>query len=505
MENRISLSQILLLENSVCVFAIDDTEMSVLSRLLDELFLQYDRNVVVVNHHPAGAGLEGTNISATHEYAIFMTPIRQKMLFGVRKDGKSSRIGFIRTGTAESNLRIGRPNSFYAVLIDPNTSKVVGVEPPPKAKDYPRERTEQGYIRIYPVSSDGTERVWRRSYESCCREIETDRIICVNKKHLYLLTDNADKYYPIFSNWTDKKYNAGAHGTNVLTNILGKPLFSYPKSIFNVMDCVGATTRKTKQSLVLDYFAGSGTTAHAVINLNREDGGKRKYGLVEMGQYFDTVLKPRIQKVIYSKDWKAGKPVSREGSSHMFKYMKLESYEDTLDNLIVKRTTEQNQALEMYPKVKEGYILHYWLDVETRNSDSLLNIDHFEDPFNYTMKIRQDNELKEQKIDLIETFNYLIGLYVQQTEIIRGFKVFRGKLRTGEKALVIWRNIKEKSNDDLNEFFVKQKYNTQDFEFDRVFVNGDNNLENLKLGEDVWKVILIEDEFKMRMFDVQEI
>ena len=121
------------------------------------------------------------------------------------------------------------------------------------------------------------------------------------------------------------------------------------------------------------------------------------------------------------------------------------------------------------------------------------------------MKIRQDNELKEQKIDLIETFNYLIGLYIQQTEIIRGFKVFRGKLRTGEKALVIWRNVKEKSNDDLNEFFVKQKYNTQDFEFDRVYVNGDNNLENLKLDEDVWKVILIEDEFKKRMFDVQEI
>ena len=75
--------------------------------------------------------------------------------------------------------------------------------------------------------------------------------------------------------------------------------------------------------VILDSFAGSGTTGHAVINLNREDGGSRKYILVEMGEYFETVLKPRILKVVYSKDWKDGKPVSREGSSHVLKYVKL--------------------------------------------------------------------------------------------------------------------------------------------------------------------------------------
>ena len=83
----------------------------------------------------------------------------------------------------------------------------------------------------------------------------------------------------------------------------------------------------------MDYFAGSGTTAHAVINLNREDGGKRKYVLVEMGDYFHTVLLPRIKKVVYSKDWKDGKPVSREGVSHCFKYYSLEQYEETLRNV----------------------------------------------------------------------------------------------------------------------------------------------------------------------------
>jgi hypothetical protein len=67
---------------------------------------------------------------------------------------------------------------------------------------------------------------------------------------------------------------------------------------------IEGATHLRPDALIMDYFAGSGTTAHAVINLNREDGGRRKYILVEMGEYFDTVLVPRIKKVAYSKDWK---------------------------------------------------------------------------------------------------------------------------------------------------------------------------------------------------------
>ena len=186
----------------------------------------------------------------------------------------------------------------------------------------------------------------------------------------------------------------------------------------------------------------------------------------------------------------------------MFKYLCLEGYDDTLDNLVAHRTDGQQKTLEkMSAQAREDYMLSYSLDIETNASDSLLNIDLFTDPFNYTLKIRKDNELKDQKIDLLETFNYLIGLYVRQVETIRGFKVVRGKLRTGEKTLVIWRNTKEKSNEALDEFFKKQKYNTLDFEFDLIFVNGDNNLENLRVAEDKWKVRLIEEEFKKRMFE----
>lgn len=93
----------------------------------------------------------------------------------------------------------------------------------------------------------------------------------------------------------------------------------------------------------LDYFAGSGTTAHAIINLNRGDNGDRKYVLVEMGNYFHTVLLPRIKKVVYSADWRDGNPISRKGSSHCLKYYTLEQYEETLK----KSHYEDGRQLEL--------------------------------------------------------------------------------------------------------------------------------------------------------------
>jgi adenine-specific DNA-methyltransferase len=92
-------------------------------------------------------------------------------------------------------------------------------------------------------------------------------------------------------------------------------------------------------------------------------------------------------------------------------------------------------------------------------------------------------------------------LHVKHKDNIRGFRVVQGTNATGEAVLVIWRNIRDKSNSELDEFFIKQKYNTRDMEFDLIYVNGDNNLENLKRPDETWKVRLIDEEFKRLMFD----
>ena len=324
--------------------------------------------------------------------------------------------------------------------------------------------------------------------------------------HKTFLSDAKEGVTPI----TIWDYNEVGHtheAINELKSLFPENPYANPKPTRLIRRVLELSCPKEK-GFVIDFFAGSGTTAHAVINLNNEDDGNRKYILVEMGEYFDTVMKPRVQKVIYSKNWKDGKPVSRNtGISHMFKYIRLESYEDTLNNLELKKTQTQQALLDESEAFRESYMLSYMLDVESKDSASLLNIDSFEDPFNYRLKIAAGSagETKPVTVDLVETFNYLIGLTVHHIDHIRGFRVVQGTNPKGEKVLIIWRNLKEKSNEDLDEFFRKQEYNPRDLEFDLIYVNGDNNVENLRRDDETWKVRLIEEEFKRLMFDIQDV
>lgn len=177
-----------------------------------------------------------------------------------------------------------------------------------------------------------------------------------------------------------------------------------------------------------------------------------------------------------------------------FKYIRLEQYEDTLNNL------EVNDGFGKPDN--ESYVLRYMLDTETR--DSLINTKDFVRPFDYTIKTTRDNELVDTPVDLVDTFNYLIGLHVDSIHWHKddNICVVEGTTHIEkEHALVIWRNQDVIKNDDLNDFFRKQDYSTLDREFDVIYVNGDNTLPNLKSDEEHWKVRLIEQELMKRMFE----
>jgi adenine-specific DNA-methyltransferase len=300
---------------------------------------------------------------------------------------------------------------------------------------------------------------------------------------------------------------------------------------------------------VLDFFAGSGTTGHAVINLNREDGGRRKFILVEMGDYFDTVLLPRIKKVTFTPEWKDGKPKrfatkeEAERGPRIVKVVRLESYEDALNNLETRRTGAQQLLLDAPEAqgadgLKEQYILRYMLDVETRGSQSLLNVQAFTDPAAYKLTVKRpgSDESREVNVDLLETFNWLIGLTVRHIAAPQTFSAAfvrdnEGRLRLkdsrskqemagphwfrtvtgttpdGRKALVVWRKLTGNAEQDnlvLDEWFAKQDYSARDEKFDVIWVNGGNNLENLKAADDRWKVRLIEEDFHRLMFEGTE-
>ena len=264
----------------------------------------------------------------------------------------------------------------------------------------------------------------------------------------------------------------------------------------------------------MDYFAGSGTTGSAVISLNDADEGNRKFILVEQGEYFERVTKPRTLKSLYGSEWKNGKCVTQRRKRSFIKVLKLESYEDALNNLELKRTKQQQSLLDSAQKVKENYQINYMLNVESRGS--LLSVDDFKRPFDYTMKISVDSAgaFEEQKIDLVETFNYLIGLTVKQIDAQpqRGFITVSGTLPSGESCLVLWRDCDVLDYEGVTKLCNTLAINPADNEFDVVYINGDHNIPTVLTqtaeegGETrVLKLRQIEPEFLERMFSAEDV
>ncbi|MDD2157005.1 DNA methyltransferase, partial [Glaesserella parasuis] len=297
----------------------------------------------------------------------------------------------------------------------------------------------------------------------------------------------------------------------LLKNLFNKDdVFNAPKNITFIKTLV--TLIDDKNQIILDYFAGSGTTAHAVINLNREDKGNRQYILVEQGEYFDTVLKPRVQKVIYSKAWKDGKPVvegkaeNLQGVPQIVKVLKLESYEDTLNNLELRRSGLFDNLSD---DVQQDYLLHYMLNLESRGS--LLNVSHFEKPFDYGLNISTTSAgaYEWQKVDLVETFNYLIGakvINVDDKRAEQGFVAVKCRLpnqSADEKTLIFWRDCERVDYDGLQTQFDRLGINPADSKYSQVYVNGDHTLETVWDGEQSGslKIVSIEDAFLSLMFE----
>lgn len=241
-------------------------------------------------------------------------------------------------------------------------------------------------------------------------------------------------------------------------------------------------------SLILDCFGGSGSTAHGVITLNREDSGKRKYILVEMGHHFDTLLKPRVCKAVYSPTWRQGKPTTRQsGLSHCFKYIRLESYEDALNNI----TFEAADAQAMFQL--EDFVLSYLLDFETKSSETLLNVAKLDAPFDYKLHIHGTDE--PMPVDLPETFNYLIGLHVASRTVDENkgtrYVVYRGQA-DGRETVVLWRTTRgwgKKEFEADRDFIAKQKLAAG---AEDVLVNTDSYIQGARSLDPI---------FKRRMFN----
>ena len=515
-QNRVSRSYPLVSERGVCSVAIDDTESGVLREILGQVFGRENYvSTVAVEVNPAGQNIRQNTPARSHDYFHVYAKNIDKMSMMLRGlTSEEERVykecdehGFFlwdnlrrRGGNSRPS---DRPNQYFPLYVSLSKKKV-SVEP------------FDGCEELWPIDPKGEKRIWRVNKSGAVRFINSGDISVIEKSgrvEVVKKTRRPEGKKPK-TMWYGSGYSATTYGTKLLIDIIGDQIFSYPKALGLVVDALSCWL--PTDGIVLDYFAGSGTTAHAAIALNRGDDGGRRYVVVEQGEYFESVLKPRIQKVVYSAKWKAGKPSAPEtGVSHCFKVLKLESYEDTLNNLKLRRTSTQDDLLNALPQhAKDDYLLSYMLDVEGRGS--LLSVEDFRKPFDYYLNIAVDSAgaYERRKIDLIETFNFLIGLRVKNIDAQprRGFVTVTGTLPSNETCLVLWRDCDILDYEGISKLCDKLAINPADNEFDVVYINGDHNIPTvLTLTAEeggatrVLKLRQIEPEFLERMFSVEDI
>ena len=559
--DRLLLSKPLMATAGVLIAAIDDEQQRELSFLLSDTFANRLLGTICVRANPSGRPTQ-TGYSVSHEYLLFVgssihsvigrmppTEAQSARFSKIDEEGPYEWRNLRREGAGSD--RAARLTMYYPIYIRGAALRVPKMEWDVQALEWRvLEDPTADETVVWPNNEDGVEKRWRWEWQTVMGSlgslaVRPDRS---GKDYVYVKRRPHEDGVVSVSSWFDAKYSATEHGTALLKALFGQPSFSYPKSIHAVVDAIYIGGARQHSAVVLDHFAGSGTTGHAVINLNREDGGQRKFILVEMGDYFDTVLLPRIKKVTFTPEWKNSKPThlatpeEAERSPRIVKIIRLESYEDALNNLEPRCTEKQQRLLasdeaQGSDGLKEQYILRYMLDVETRGNQSLLNVQAFTDPTAYKLKVKRpgSDESREVNVDLLETFNWLIGLTVRHIAApqtfsaafkrdsekhlrLKGrlkqekdgpywFRTVTGTLPDGRRALIIWRKLTGKPEQDnlvLDEWFTKQGYSAKDSEFDLIYVNGGNNLENLKAPDDLWKVRLIEADFQRLMFEMEE-
>ena len=348
MQDRLLMSKRLLdVEKGFLCCTIDDAEQKILSQLIEYIYGEV-AGTVSIRIKPSGRPIPN-GFALSHEYALFArtninNPVKRlpHSKEQIARYGKSDNKGdffweMFRKAGSNSN-RKDRPTMFYPFFVNKknNTVRLANMEYHENSQTYKLlENPTDDEVQVFPIKDDETEGCWYFGYDRAKKMTGEFKPVQQDEKSykIYYRRRLNEGVQPT-THWSDSKYSATEHGTALLKSLFGKQeIFSYPKSIHAVKDCLNVSgASENSDDTFLDYFAGSGTTAHAVINLNREDGGNRKYLLVEMGDYFHTVLLPRIKKVVYSKDWKEGKPFSHEGVSHFLKYYTLEQYEEALRN-----------------------------------------------------------------------------------------------------------------------------------------------------------------------------
>ena len=503
-ENRLIQTRSLLQNDGIVCAAIDDEEVSVLRSIMANTFAT-ELGIVAVLSNPRGRKTKG-RFAPAHEYALFYGRTEKTAPGSLEKteaqirnyphedeQGRFTWMSFVRSGT--NDKREDRPKQFYPIFVNEKDEiRIPQMDWDESNREWVlQEQPTNNEISIYPTKTTGDEVIegnWQRGHQRVAAEIDEYRVRRANGNRVTIqFKARMDEDAKPKTWWDNSRYQS-ANGTMQLTRILGDKNFDFPKSVNLVKDCVIASINGGTSVNVLDYFAGSGTTGHAVINLNRSDGGERKYILVELGHHFEDVLLPRMKKVIYAEKWKDGKPEDQKGVSQLLRYIRLESYEDAMDSLTL------NTRDDMFDN--EDYQLRYALGDETKENATLLGKD-FINPYDYTLSVVRDGVRRDMPVDLAETFNSLLGLRLTGRRQIDDVLTIQGTNPKGKNCLILWRNLKKMNASKLEQWFAKHRKTIGD-DLDIIYINGDHTLNALRKSGDKWEAVTLEPVFRELMF-----
>ena len=297
---RLLLARNLLTHDGVLVCAIDGNELFSIGTILKEIFGEgkYDHVCVSVVHNPRGK--QGKNFSYTNEYAIFVFPKEIKAIANMPINADEVKWESFRNWGSESE-RTDAKNCFYPVIVE--NDKIIGFGTVEPDEYHPQRNVKKGNkYYVYPVDSRGIERKWRYARQT----VESIWQMLRPKKVAEGYDIEIGKTFTVYKTvWDDKKYDANEYGTKIVNEMIPGGGFSFPKSLYTIYEAVYAVTANDKDAIILDFFSGSGTTAHAIMQLNLEDKGKRKFIMVQLPENLNEAVSRSgvdsdIKKKIYA-------------------------------------------------------------------------------------------------------------------------------------------------------------------------------------------------------------
>ena len=281
MYSRIKLAKNLMSDDGFFAIAIDHNELFNLGCICDEIFGFSNRiGVITVVHKPEGRN-QAKYIGPSNEFMLLYIKDSSKArirrvaiddeqvaIFDQRDQKGAYRLkNFIRLADGKYSTREAKPDFWYPIYVK-NDLSYISIKPIEDA------------IAIYPITDTGVERTWKTSSETCEERILNGDILAKKDGDKIYIYEKLREDQVIKTHWINKKYHGFHFGTKILDNLLGAKTFDFPKSLFLMKDIFKLFTEK--DDIILDFFSGSATSAHAVMKLNSEDGGNRKFILAQI-------------------------------------------------------------------------------------------------------------------------------------------------------------------------------------------------------------------------------